>query len=204
MKKFVAIILSLFICALSNAQDNTDILYFIDGRTAPVYIEEVFVSEIICHYPNETIKCHISKSELSKIVFSSGREEIISHPQQNTQEVATTAGFLSAASESSSLSSKAKKDTVYVTPSGSAYHKSRSCSYLTNSSSVKAISIDEVGSKHPCSRCFGNSANSSAEKSTTSSNSSTKNTTPSGRTIYTGPRGGKYYINSSGKKVYVK
>lgn len=26
----------------------------------------------------------------------------------------------------------------------------------------------------------------------------------SGRTIYTGPRGGKYYINSKGKKVYVK
>ncbi|NQW69473.1 MAG: hypothetical protein HQ457_03740 [Betaproteobacteria bacterium] len=25
----------------------------------------------------------------------------------------------------------------------------------------------------------------------------------SGRTIYTGPRGGQYYINDSGKKVYV-
>lgn len=26
----------------------------------------------------------------------------------------------------------------------------------------------------------------------------------SGRTIYTGPRGGKYYINSNGNKTYVK
>lgn len=36
----------------------------------------------------------------------------------------------------------------------------------------------------------------------------TKSTNPeyndSGKTIYTGPRGGKYYINSKGKKVYVK
>jgi len=33
----------------------------------------------------------------------------------------------------------------------------------------------------------------------------TKNTTTSsGQTIQTGPRGGQYYINSSGKKVYVK
>ncbi len=29
-------------------------------------------------------------------------------------------------------------------------------------------------------------------------------TTGSGRTIYTGPRGGKYYINSKGNKTYVK
>jgi colicin import membrane protein len=37
------------------------------------------------------------------------------------------------------------------------------------------------------------------------SGSSTNNSSPSnGRTIYTGPRGGKYYINSNGKKTYVK
>lgn len=33
---------------------------------------------------------------------------------------------------------------------------------------------------------------------------SSSSTTSTGRTIHTGPRGGKYYINSSGKKVYVK
>jgi colicin import membrane protein len=36
---------------------------------------------------------------------------------------------------------------------------------------------------------------------TTSSGSSTSS---SGRTIYTGPRGGQYYINSKGNKVYIK
>jgi colicin import membrane protein len=40
-------------------------------------------------------------------------------------------------------------------------------------------------------------------KSSTKSSSS-GSATGSGRTIHTGPRGGKYYINSNGKKVYVK
>jgi len=40
------------------------------------------------------------------------------------------------------------------------------------------------------------------KKSTTTTKSSTTSTT--GRTIYTGPRGGKYYINSKGNKVYIK
>lgn len=39
-------------------------------------------------------------------------------------------------------------------------------------------------------------AKSKVQKSTSSSST--------GREIHTGPRGGKYYINSSGKKVYIK
>lgn len=35
-------------------------------------------------------------------------------------------------------------------------------------------------------------------------NSNYVNSQPSFRTIYTGPRGGRYYINSSGNKVYIK
>lgn len=37
-----------------------------------------------------------------------------------------------------------------------------------------------------------------------SSNSTYSGTDKNGRIIYTGSRGGKYYINSSGKKVYIK
>ena len=40
--------------------------------------------------------------------------------------------------------------------------------------------------------------------STPKSSGSSGGNTGSGRTIYTGPRGGKYYINSSGKKTYIK
>jgi colicin import membrane protein len=46
-------------------------------------------------------------------------------------------------------------------------------------------------------------ATSSSTKSNFSSGKSSGSTT-SGRTIYTGPRGGKYYINSHGNKTYIK
>jgi colicin import membrane protein len=41
-------------------------------------------------------------------------------------------------------------------------------------------------------------------KPKTSTSTSTTSTSSSGRTIYTGPRGGKYYINSNGNKTYIK
>lgn len=45
---------------------------------------------------------------------------------------------------------------------------------------------------------------SSSVSTSTSSSTKSSSTTSSGRVIQTGPRGGQYYINSSGKKVYVK
>jgi len=47
------------------------------------------------------------------------------------------------------------------------------------------------------------SVNSSSSNASTKSSTNTS-TTSSGRTIYTGPRGGKYYINSNGNKTYLK
>jgi colicin import membrane protein len=45
----------------------------------------------------------------------------------------------------------------------------------------------------------------SQTQSTSKTQSATQPATqPAGRTIHTGPRGGQYYINSSGKKVYIK
>ena len=43
----------------------------------------------------------------------------------------------------------------------------------------------------------------SSTKQSVSSSSSSRSTS-TGRTIYTGPRGGRYYINSKGNKVYIK
>lgn len=67
----------------------------------------------------------------------------------------------------------------------------------------------EPGSKY----CWQHKAiyepTSTAKSSTNSSKSNfssgtSSGTTSTGRTIYTGPRGGKYYINSKGNKVYIK
>ncbi len=44
--------------------------------------------------------------------------------------------------------------------------------------------------------CWQHQQKSKVQESTSSSST--------GRKIYTGPRGGKYYINSNGKKVYIK
>lgn len=45
---------------------------------------------------------------------------------------------------------------------------------------------------------------STSNKSSFSSSPSSKSSTSSGRTIITGPRGGKYYINSNGNKTYIR
>lgn len=45
---------------------------------------------------------------------------------------------------------------------------------------------------------------SGSTKSSVSSSPSSSSSSSAGRTIYTGPRGGKYYINSKGNKVYIK
>lgn len=51
---------------------------------------------------------------------------------------------------------------------------------------------------------YSNSTYKSLDNNSSNSNSTYSGIDNNGRTIYTGSRGGKYYINSSGKKVYVK
>jgi len=107
--------------------------------------------------------------------------------------------------------------TFYITKSGKKYHPS-GCSYLKSS----ATSIDLQGAANegytPCSRCNPPtsvinksktetskekpSVDTSPKETTKKSNEST--TTYKGYTIHTGPRGGQYYYNSKGNKVYIK
>lgn len=48
------------------------------------------------------------------------------------------------------------------------------------------------------------SSTTTSTTNTSSKSTSVSNSSNSSRTIHTGPRGGKYYINSKGNKVYVK
>jgi hypothetical protein len=91
--------------------------------------------------------------------------------------------------------------TVYITSSGSKYHSS-GCSYLSKSSIEKKLS-EVTDSYSACSRCIGSSSSNSSTKQNFSGGSSSE-TTKSGATIHTGPRGGKYYYNKNGKKTYVR
>jgi hypothetical protein len=67
------------------------------------------------------------------------------------------------------ISVSANAQTVYVSTGDGAvaYHKSKSCSYLSNSKDVKGVSTAEAKKmgRHECTRCYGTAA--AAKKTTT-------------------------------------
>jgi len=111
--------------------------------------------------------------------------------------------------------------TVYVTKSGSKYHNA-GCSYLKKN--AIPMKLSEVGGRYsPCSRCNPPIADANGEGNTQSnkkvspsqkktrlepsqapkrSGETEVGTTPTGKTIYEGSRGGRYHYSKSGKKVY--
>lgn len=100
--------------------------------------------------------------------------------------------------------------TVYVTKSGAKYHTA-SCRYAKAASPMSLKDAVARGLT-PCAICKPPTLqeNTSSKiapappKPETKSSVSSSSSSSSERTIYTGPRGGKYYINSKGKKVYIK
>jgi hypothetical protein len=111
--------------------------------------------------------------------------------------------------------------TVYVTKTGSKYHTA-GCSYLKKSAIPMKLSEASV-SYSPCSRCNPPTRRSSGKVSRQSLGKVTDvpkrpqgesyrslvpssdlpvGITPTGKTIYEGPRGGHYHYSKSGKKVY--
>ena len=67
------------------------------------------------------------------------------------------------------LAATANAQTVYVSTGDGAvaYHKSKSCSYLTNSKQVKSVTTAEAKKlgRHECQRCYGTAA--ATKKATT-------------------------------------
>jgi hypothetical protein len=100
------------------------------------------------------------------------------------------------------LANIAFSQTVYVTRTGSKYHRA-DCSYLRKSAIPMKLS-EAASSYSPCSRC--NPPTLKGKKVgvtvTKDNNAPIVRTTPTGKTIYEGPRGGHYHYSKSGKKVY--
>jgi hypothetical protein len=101
--------------------------------------------------------------------------------------------------------------TVYVTRTGSKYHNA-GCSYLKSSIPMK---LSEAATRYtPCSRCNPPILSQQKSGSVSKEGSDTQGqkqiapggtvigTTPTGKTIYEGPRGGHYHYSAGGKKVY--
>jgi hypothetical protein len=117
---------------------------------------------------------------------------------------------LAIASNPNLVTQDINKVVVYITGSGKKYHTAN-CRYIREYSSQLSLQNAIKWGYEPCAICNPPVVNNSSDqvkniytppadkiKSGSSVSSS------SDKTIYTGPRGGKYYINSKGKKVYVK
>lgn len=102
-------------------------------------------------------------------------------------------------------SSKKSSEIVYITKTGTKYHKA-GCYYLKGGGIPKKLS--ELSSSYsPCSRCYPAATTKSTQTNNNNSSSGstqTTETTKTGKPIYTGPRGGRYHYSKSGKKVYEK
>jgi micrococcal nuclease len=130
-------------------------------------------------------------------------------PSQDSPPNTTILG-LAALSPSNPIASSNAKVTVYVTGSGTKYH-SETCRFAKYSS-AKATDLETAISNGygPCSICKPptlQTATAITETSSVTSSVKSPSSSSSGssdRTVMTGPRGGKYYINSKGKKVYIK
>ncbi|MEX2285817.1 MAG: thermonuclease family protein, partial [Planctomycetaceae bacterium] len=94
---------------------------------------------------------------------------------------------------------------VYITKTGKKYH-SGGCRYLSKSQIPIKLSDAISQGYTACSVCGGaghrHEAEPSREKPTARSDETPSGTTATGKTIYTGPRGGRYHYSKSGKKVY--
>lgn len=104
-------------------------------------------------------------------------------------------------------------DSVYINTANKyylEYHTDKDCKALpSDTSKVKCVHKSEVADYHACVLCTMAAKQSSGAKSASTSSSSTTSSYPKApssttRTIYTGPRGGQYYYNSKGNKVYIK
>ena len=91
-------------------------------------------------------------------------------------------------------------DSVYVIKTHQVlYHCKKDCSVLAfdvtlyNDTVVMKCKNDLKSTDIKCAKCYSPSRSYSTNRSYNTS-----------RTVYTGPRGGRYYINSHGNKTYIK
>lgn len=87
MKK-TFILLSILVLGLNTsfAQTQFDRIYFVDGREIEVKVIRNMDDVIEFTYPGEDIVNVVSKEKLTKIVFRSGREELISYGSNMDEE----------------------------------------------------------------------------------------------------------------------
>jgi hypothetical protein len=121
----------------------------------------------------------------------------------------TTARTIPPDGTASTQSGEQREEMVYISESDGDYHK-EGCRWL--GSSGRPISLSEAKKSHSrCQACLGDAAVRTTYRDTApiaargyTPGETASETTATGKTIYTGPRGGRYHYSASGKKVYEK
>ena len=86
--------------------------------------------------------------------------------------------------------------SVYITETGKCFHKSQSCGSIVSKTSIAIDSTTCINyGLTPCKKCYG------IVTSSVSTDSGTKTIT--GKTIWIGPKGGKYWLDDTGNKHYL-
>lgn len=93
---------------------------------------------------------------------------------------------------------KAESSSTNSVYSGTSNPSSNNQCLATTSKGTRCTRKPDSGSNY----CWQHKTTYEPNKENVSTPSTTSGS--GGRTIYTGPRGGKYYINSKGKKTYIK
>jgi micrococcal nuclease len=93
------------------------------------------------------------------------------------------------------------KEVVYITGTGRRYH-SAGCVYLKPTGIAISFADAKARGLSPCTTCGGHPTRIEDHSSNSAIEQPANNSTGSGQTIYTGPRGGHYHYSASGKKVY--
>lgn len=97
MKRVVLYFVCLFLMTIQAfAQDKTDIVYKTNGEELKGEVKSVDDQAIRFTYSGETLQYTIKKEEINKIVFASGRTEIISGTTAATGAPATTNAAITA------------------------------------------------------------------------------------------------------------
>lgn len=85
MARLFTTILFLFITSISFAQQNdkADVIVKLNGEEIKVKVTEVTETEVKFNYIGESVVYSLKKSEISKIVFASGRTEVFAKQPSN-------------------------------------------------------------------------------------------------------------------------
>jgi hypothetical protein len=88
MKHLIFLFLAFSLALFSVAQDKADVIIKANGEEVKCKVVEVTPTEVKFTYPGETAVYVLGKSEIARIIFSSGRTEVFGDVQQPSMQTA--------------------------------------------------------------------------------------------------------------------